>query len=382
MRHRDRIVPGKELLDTVWAGESVTAAVLTTTLRTLRRAIGETGRQQRLISTVHGRGYQFVAPTAVRPRESAPTAVAPTGSVPTAVADAPAGPGVADTAASDVIRFCRTADGARIAWAATGTGPILVKAANWLSRIDIEGTTPIFAHWREALIRDRRVIRYDSRGCGLSEPTATFAVDEWVDDLDAVAGAAGLDRFPLLGVCHGGAQAVAYAAHRPERVSRLVLNAAVVQGRLARARDDAERAAAALDMQVDLAGWHGQERSYLRFFGAQFFAGSPPQWWDDLTDYRQRTASAASGARQLELHSVVDVLGLAHRVSCPTLILHSRDDPRVPVSQAEELADRIPHSRLVVLDGSNHLLTADEPAWPAFLAELHAFLAEEEPGRG
>lgn len=281
-----------------------------------------------------------------------------------------------DAWSRDTIRFCRTADGARIAWAETGAGLPLVKTANWLSSIDLERGTAMFDHWFAGLAQDRRLIRYDERGYGLSDWRTGFSLDEWVADLDAVADAAGLDSFPLLGVSQGGPLAVAYAALRPHRVSRLVLNAAYVQGRLARARTAAERAEADLDLKVTLAGWHDRNRSFQRFFGSQFFAGKPPHQWDEFTGYQQRTTSPINGARFLEVQNRIDVTDLAPRVSCPTLIVHSRDDPRVPVSEAMELVDLIPDARLVLVSGRNHLLSADEPAWPVFLAEMRAFLAE------
>ncbi|GAA1003321.1 transcriptional regulator [Acrocarpospora pleiomorpha] len=375
VEHRDRVVSPRELLETVWGSEFVTRAALTTALRAVRLTIGDTGREQRFIRTVQGRGYQFIAATTVATAESSSAAGAATRAVPVAAVET-------TTGARDTIRFCRTADGARVAWAVTGAGPPLVRTANWLSQMDLERTMPMFTHWFEGLTRGRRLIRYDERGYGLSDWTTGFTLEEWIEDLDAVADAAGLDRFPLLGVSQGGPLAVAYAARRPERVSRLVLNAAYARGRIARARDAAEHDEADLDLKLTLAGWHAQDHSYQRFFGSQFFAGSPPQRWDEFTSYQKRSVSSANGARFLEEQSRLDVSDLAHRVSCPTLIVHSRDDPRVPVSQAAELAQLIADSRLVLLDGRNHLLTADEPAWPRFLDELDAFLAEEEPGRG
>lgn len=370
VRHRDRVVPKRELIDVVWNGESVTQAALTTRMRSVRLAIGDTGGQQQFIRTVHRRGYQFVAPTTIGP--TGPTA-----------APAPVTPATADADAEsrDLIRFCRTADGSQVAWATTGTGPPLVKTANWTSRLDLERTTSLFLHWFEGLTRGRQLIRYDERGSGFSDLSCAFTLDEWIEDIDAVVDAAGLDRFPLLGVSQGGPLAVAYAAHRPERVSRLVLNAAYLRGRIARARDAAERAEAALDLDLALTGWASQNRSYQRFFAAQFFASSSPEQWDEFTSYQRRTTSIANGARFLEEQSRLDVAHLAHQVRCPTLIVHSRDDPRIPVSEATEMAALIPGSRLVLLDSRNHLLTADEPAWPTFLAEMYAFLDEEDPGQ-
>lgn len=236
----------------------------------------------------------------------------------------------------------------------------------------------MFDHWFEGLAGDRRLIRYDERGYGLSNWETDFTLDEWIADLDAVADAAGLHSFPLLGVSQGGPLAVAYAALRPHRVSRLVLNAAYARGRLARASNEAEHAEADLDLKVTLAGWREGDRSFRRFFGSQFFAGGLPRKWDEFTAYQQRTVSPANGARFLEAQSRLDVTDLAPRVSCPTLIVHSRDDPRVPVSEAITLAELIPDARLVVVGGSNHLLTADEPAWQIFLSEMRGFLAESD----
>ncbi|MFC8849202.1 MULTISPECIES: alpha/beta fold hydrolase [unclassified Micromonospora] len=377
VEHRDRIVSKNELLETVWDGGFVTAAALTTGLRTVRLAIGDTGHQQDLIRTVYRRGYQFVAPTTALPTGSATVQAAET-----AVAPIPTAAVTASTGSYDTIRVCRTVDGTRIAWAATGTGPPLVKTANWLSRIDLERNTTLFAHWFEGLTRGRRLIRYDERGSGLSDSASGFTLDEWIEDLDAVVDAAGLGRFPLLGVAQGGPLAVAYAARRPERVSRLVLNAAYARGLLARASNAAEHAEADLDMKLTLTGWNEQNLSYLRFFGAQFFADGLPHQWDEFTNYQRLAVSTANGARFLEEQSRFDVTDLARLVSCPTLIVHSREDPRIPVSEALELAELIPDSRLVLLTGRNHLLTGDEPAWPRFLDELYAFLAEKDPGRG
>ncbi|GLY42727.1 transcriptional regulator [Amycolatopsis sp. NBRC 101858] len=362
--HRDRVVPKTELLDEVWGDRFVSEAALTTALRTARRAIGDTGVRQRLIRTVHRRGYQFVAPVTEvrRAPETAPEFEAA---------------GERTLPDSQVIRFCQAVDGTRIAYAAIGTGPPLLKAANWMTHLDLERSTPVWSHWLDGLARDRRLIRYDERGCGLSDwdvPSCTF--DDWVDDLDTMVEAVGLDRFPLLGVSQGGAVAVAYAARRPERVSRLVLAGAYARGRQVRARDDAEREAAAIDLELARVGWSHQDPRFLQVFASQFLPDGTTRDWADFTTFQRQTTSPANGVRFLDEFARIDVSGIAHRVTCPTLILHSRDDARVPASQAGELAALIPDSRLVLLDSRNHLLTATEPAWPEFLARIDAFLAE------
>jgi pimeloyl-ACP methyl ester carboxylesterase/DNA-binding winged helix-turn-helix (wHTH) protein len=367
VEHRDRVVSKNELLDLVWGDRFVSEAALTTALRTARLAVGDTGERQRLIRTAHRRGYQFVAPAAVV--RAGPAAGSGQGTV--ALAELP------DGTDRQVIRFCRADDGTRIAYATVGAGPPLLKAANWMSHLDLEWTTPVWSHWLSGLARDRRLIRYDERGCGLSDwQVPSFSFDDWVDDLDTVVEAVGLDRFPLLGVSQGGAVAIAYAVRRPERVSHLILAGAYAQGRQVRARDDVELEAAAIDLELARVGWGNQDPRFLQVFASQFLPDGTPQDWDDFIAFQRQTTSPANGVRFLEEFARIDVSGIAHRVACPTLILHSRHEARVPAAQASELAALIPDSRLVLLDSRNHLLTASEPAWVDFLSHIDAFLTE------
>ncbi|MEU1553170.1 alpha/beta fold hydrolase [Streptomyces scabiei] len=364
VEHRGRVVPEDELRDRVGHGHAVSGAALAAVLRTARLAVGDSDTRQRLIRAVRPHGYRFIAQTTVD--STAPA-------TPLAAPGAPTG---AD-ADREVIRFCRSADGTRIAYALTGEGPPLVKTANWLTHLDLDRTSPMWAHWFDGLTCGRQLVRYDERGCGLSSwDMSSFTLDDLVADLDAVADAVGLDRFPLLGVSQGGAVAVAYAALRPERVSHLILTSAYARGQQIRADSHAERDAADVDLNIARAGWRSQDSSFLRYFASQFLADATPAEWDAFAAYQRQTTSVANGLRFLEEFSRIDVSDIAGEVTCPTLIIHSRDDARVPVAQALELATLIPDSRLVLLDSRNHLFTADEPAWPSFLTHLHHFLAE------
>ncbi|WP_405529875.1 alpha/beta hydrolase [Streptomyces canus] len=363
VEHRDRVVPTKELLGAMGC-EPTDETALAGWLRATLHAVGDSDTRQQSIRTVGRQGYQFVAPTTV------PSAAAPPASripAPTAGAEAD----------HEVIRFSRSADGTRIAYATTGHGPPLVKTANWLTHLDLDRTTPMWKHWFDGLTRGRQLIRYDERGCGLSDWTVPhFALDDLIDDLDSVVDAVGLDRFPLLGVSQGGAVAVAYAARRPERVSHLILTSAYARGPQVRAQNDAERDAAEVDLNIARAGWRSQESSFLRYFASQFLADATPAEWDAFTAYQRQTTSPANGLRFLEEFARIDVSGVADQVSCPTLIVHARQDARVPVAQALELATLIPDSRLILLESRNHLFTADDPAWPTFLTHLYNFLSE------
>jgi DNA-binding SARP family transcriptional activator/pimeloyl-ACP methyl ester carboxylesterase len=274
------------------------------------------------------------------------------------------------------IRFCRTHDGVTLGYAASGSGPPLVKAANWLTHLDHDWHSLVWKHWLLELSRDHELFRFDQRGGGLSDRDirpATFT--DWVHDLEAVVDAAGLDRFPLLGISQGGPVAMAYAARHPERVSRLVLYGTYVQGRLVRATSQDQRREHALQVELVRLGWGRDEPAFRQVFTSQFMPGADRRLWDDFNELQRRTTSAETAARVLEVTGEIDVTATAQQVQAPTLVLHARSDLRPPFEQGRLTASLIPDSRFVALDSRNHILLADEPAWPVFLREVRAFLS-------
>ncbi len=360
VEHRDRVVTKEELLDNVWGDRFVSESALTSRIKDARRAVGDDGQLQHVIRTVHGRGYRFVADLAdlePRPRIGLSGAV----------------PGDQD------IRFCRAADGVRLAYATVGDGPTLVKAANWLSHLDYDWESPVWRHWWRELTQRYRLARYDDRGCGLSDwATDGYDLDTWVRDLATVVDAADLERFALLGISRGGPVAVAYAATHPERVSRLVLYGAFVQGRRLRATTPDEAAEAEIQVQLARLGWGRDIPAFRQVFAAQFMPHASRKLWDQFDELQRRTTSAVNAAAYMAAASSLDATTFAPLVRAPTLVLHARGDRRVPVEEGRRLASLIPGSRLVTFDGDNHILLEDEPAWPRFLDELDRFLLPQD----
>lgn len=277
------------------------------------------------------------------------------------------------------IRFCRTDDGVTLAYACSGAGPPLVKAANWLTHVDHDWHSPVWRHWLVELSRRHRLIRYDERGCGLSDwDVAAHSFDSWVTDLETVVDEAGLDRFPLLGISQGAAVAIVYAARHPDRVTRLVLYGGYAQGQLTRATSDAHRRMQQLQVDLVHLGWGRDEPTFRQVFTSQFMPEASRELWDAFNDLQRKTSSAENAARVLETTATVDVVDIARQVAVPTLVLHARHDQRPPFEQGRLLATLIPGSRFIALESCNHILLADEPAWPIFLSEVEAFLAEDQ----
>lgn len=273
------------------------------------------------------------------------------------------------------IRFCTAPDGVRIAYAMAGSGPPLVKSANWLSHLEFDWSSPVWHHWLRELSRDNTLIRYDERGNGLSEREVDdLSFEAWVGDLEAVVDARGLDRFPLLGISQGGAVAVAYAVRHPERVSHLILYGAYLRGW--RHRNPTPQQIEESESLVHLmrVGWGSNNPAFRQVFANLMMPDASPEEQRWFTDLQQATTSAEIAVRLRNAAYDIDVSHLAPLVTAPTLVLHPRGDAAVPFQEGKLCAASIPGARFVPLDSRNHVLLEHEPAWAHFLSELRAFI--------
>ena len=240
----------------------------------------------------------------------------------------------------------------------------------------------MWRHWLEELARDHLLVRYDERGCGLSDWTVEdFSFDAWVRDLETVVDALGLDRFPLLGISQGGPVAITYAIRHPERVSHLILYGTYARGLAKRGltADEIEEHRAVLTLMKQ--GWGRDNPAYRQIFTTGFIPEASTEqmrWFNDL----QRVSTSPDNAvRFLKEFWNIDVVDLLPQVSVPTLVLHARDDGRCPFEEGRRVAAGIADARFVPLEGRNHILLESEPAWRTFLAEVRRFLGIEEAGR-
>ncbi|RPJ70301.1 MAG: alpha/beta fold hydrolase [Acidobacteria bacterium] len=264
------------------------------------------------------------------------------------------------------IRYLTASDGVRLAWADAGAGQPLVKASNWLTHLAFDLDSPVWRHWIDLLAGHFRFIRYDERGCGMSDWNAgDLSIGRWVDDLEQVVEAARPSApVTLLGISQGAGACIGYAVRHPERVARMILYGAYARGIWRRGDVDREREYRAI---VELSRLWGRDNpAFRQVFTSRFIPdGTDEQmrWFNELC---AKTTSPASAARLLAARAEMDVSDLLGRVRAPTLVLHGREDNIVPVAEGRLLASAIPDAEFVELDSRNHVLLEHEPAWKRF----------------
>ena len=265
------------------------------------------------------------------------------------------------------IRFLRASDGLNIAWAEAGTGPLLVKAGNWMTHLEYDRESPVWRHWIDFFSSHFRFVRYDERGCGMTDRDMRGASGQRsTDDLEEVANAAEpRGPFILLGLSQGAAACIGYAVRHPERVSHMILYGSYARGYYHRGKPDAEREYRAI-LEVLNIGWGKSNPAFRQIFTSRFIPeGTHEQvaWFNELC---QKTTSAEIAAQILEMRARINVVDLLEKVRVPTLVIHASDDVVVPMAEGRIVATGIPGAQFVELPGRNHILLEDEPAWPRF----------------
>jgi Response regulator containing a CheY-like receiver domain and an HTH DNA-binding domain len=281
------------------------------------------------------------------------------------------------------IRYLSTGDGVQLAWAEAGKGSVLIKAANWLTHLEYDWESPVWRHWIHFFTDHFRFVRYDERGCGMTDwNVSDLSVERWVEDLEAVVAATDRQEpFALLGISQGAAACLAYAVRHPERVSKLILYGAYARGVFRRGDADKERLYQAL-IDMTRLGWGKDNPAFRQVFTSRFIPGANNEqvaWFNELC---RKTTSPDTAARLLEVRATIDVVALLEKVRAPTLVLHSRNDDVVPISEGHILAAGIPGAQFIELDSKNHILLENEPAWERFCVEVLDFMGLKGSSRG
>jgi pimeloyl-ACP methyl ester carboxylesterase len=273
------------------------------------------------------------------------------------------------------IRFCVSRDGTRIAFATCGEGPPLLFVQHCIHHLELDWESPIWRPWLDLLSRRHCVIRYDWRGCGLSDREGIdFSADRYRDDLGAVVEAAGIGRFAMLGMAQGARIGMAYAAEHSERISRLVLYQPSTGGRGAQGRDPDQAEAERSRFKAMELGWQNHEQAYARFFTSMYIPSASSEQVSAYNDLLRLTTSPATAMVMQRSFHMTDVRDEVPKVRCATLVLHSRDNAIVPFDEGRAVAALIPGARFVPLESGNHILLNTEPAWQSLVDALDNFL--------
>jgi len=351
-----RLVRKDELMQAVWPDSIVEENNLDNCVSQLRKLL----HPEQFIETVPRQGYRFVCPVRIftEPPLEASNRMQPK----------------SPTIPSQEIRSFLTQDKVNIAYSKSGTGPPLVKAANWLNHLEFEWHSPIWTHWVAELTKHHTLFRYDERGNGLSDwNIQDFSFAAWVRDFEQLIDTISLDKFALLGISQGAAVAVSYAARHPERVSKLILYGAFARGWMLRNMPGEIERRKALITLVRL-GWGKDNPAFRQLWTTLFMPDATPEQSEWFNELQRVTTSPENAVQLLNEAGKIDVVDLLPKLQCPTLVLHCRDEAAVPVAEGRLVAARIPGAKYVELPSRNHLVIPQEPAWGVFLDAIGEFL--------
>jgi pimeloyl-ACP methyl ester carboxylesterase/DNA-binding CsgD family transcriptional regulator len=263
------------------------------------------------------------------------------------------------------IAFARAKDKTTIAYALSGEGPPLVRAGTWLTHVHHDWDSPFLGHWLRFMSERHTLVRYDPRGCGLSQTdVGSFTFDDWVADLEAVVDRLELQSFPLFGMSQGAAVAAEYAIRHPQRVTQLILYAPLVTGWRNRTSPGAQQWQ--LMEQLVLTGWGEDNMAFPSMFAHLFVPQSPPetrQWYAEL---QRKMATKEVASRFMSVLAELNMFRRLKEVRVPTLVIQIARDQVVDPRSAPGIASEIPGSEFVSIDSSNHILVEDEPGWQEF----------------
>ena len=326
-----RLVPKQELLTAIWPDVFVGDAVLKSTIRELRKALGDDSHQPRFIETAHRRGYRFVAHVTV------------IDSVASAPVETPR------------VRYARSGN-VNIAYQVVGSGPIdIVFVMGWVSHLEYFWNEPSFAAFLSRLASMARLILFDKRGTGLSDPVPISelpTLDQRMLDVQAVMESAGSRRAVLLGVSEGGPLCALFAAMHPDKTAGLVMLGSYARrlwapdypwGPTAEEREEF--------LQSIINEWGGpvgiDERAPSRALDPEF-----RNWW---AAYLRMGASPGAAVALTRMNATVDIRNILPTITVPSLIIHRTGDRLLKIDEGRYLASLIPGATMVELPGDDHL---------------------------
>ena len=349
----ERVVTTDEIVQVVWRGRIVSDSTISARIASARKAVGDTGKDQAVIRTVQRHCLQLVAPlSAPKPTEALPRPSAQT------------------------VRYATAPDGAKIAFAVSGRadGTPLLMCMYAGTDLEADWTAPVTRPLFDALGTDHKLVRYDLRGSGLSERTLDRVnYTRNIMDMIAVADAAGLDQFAVLGESGGCLDAIHLAASHPERIKHLILAGGYTEGRSVREGGpptEAESIRAIINE-----GWGKPNNAFATAFATTYFPEGPYENVRLIAENMTKSIPLENMLIYRDGVNLASVVARLPQIDAPTLIIHGRHDSVHPLSEARKLAQGIRDAEMVVLETANHVPLPGHPTFQSYLDAILGFLA-------
>jgi pimeloyl-ACP methyl ester carboxylesterase len=353
-----KLVRKDAFMESVWPDSVVEDNNLDYCISQLRKLL----HPAKFIETIPRHGYRFIAEVTLQKPHGRLIALetAVPGDIPEQTVD-----------------FFTTSDGVQIAYHIRGHGPALVRTIHWLNHLDFEWKTPLRRQWLSEIMRHNTLLRYDQRGSGLSDWNVTdFSFERTVQDFEELVDAAGLEKFSILGGCQGAAVGIAYAVRHPERVTKLIINGTFANGWPAPGPGAQEHLEAMLTLIRS--GWGRDNPAFRQLWTTLFRPDAGPAETAWLNELQRVSSSPENAARMIAEFPNIKILDMLPKISCPTLVLHSRDDGAVPVQEGKLIATRIRASRFVELPSRSHMVAPGDAGWEQLIQEFSAFMGWPE----
>lgn len=350
-----RLVTRDEIVDVVWGGRIVSDSAISARIAAARKAVGDDGKAQRLIRTVARRGLRFEGKVAAEERTDPIRSTASSHALPN-------------------LRFAHADDGTRLAFTVTGNGPLLAYVdffpSDTLAAWDVPSERPLI----DALNARFTVLRFDQRGCGMSERQVEgLDLETVARDLCVVADAAGFGQFGVLAQSGACLTAVTFAARYPERVKHMVLVGGYAEGRLRR-RDQAAVQGEVFHTMIR-EGWDEPGGAFIAALMAAYMPEGPSEMVQACAAYMQKNTSTRNQLMDRDMINSASVAHCLAQVAAPTLVINARHDPVHPLEQGRKLAAGLPNSEFVVYDTANHVPIPGHRLWDRYVEDVIDFLS-------